>query len=104
MVLGSFGNVLVNKSRHYLLTILLGLLSGQYITINDLIIIYVLDNALTQFGEHLVFDQCFKQTLFVNYFTVIISVSNGNGTVNKSRQYVLAILIGLLRYHHITNH
>ena len=42
-----------------------------------------------------------KQTLHVSYFTEGISGSFGNGPVNKSKHYLLDIIIGLLRYHSI---
>ena len=51
----------------------------------------------------MVFDQRFKQTLGVSYFTEMILGSNVNGPVNKIRHYVLAILPGLLRDNYAIN-
>ena len=47
-------------------------------------------------GVTLVLNKVFKQTLCFGYFTELILGSFGNGPVNKSRHYVLAILLGLL--------
>ena len=44
-------------------------------------------------------DKWFKQTLRVSYFTELVLGSFGNGPVNKTRHFVLDILLGLLRYH-----
>ena len=52
-------------------------------------------------GVHLVFDQWYKQTLYVGYFNELILGSFGNGQVNKIRQYVLDIILGLLRDHSV---
>ena len=46
---------------------------------------------------HLVLDQWFNQTLCVRYFPELVSVSFGNGPVNKIRHYFLSIILGLLR-------
>ena len=64
---------------------------------------YVLSNSLNLSGVHLVFDQWYKQTLYVSYFTQLVLGSFGNGQVNKIRQYVLAILLSLLRDNYVKN-
>ena len=50
---------------------------------------------MTRLGRHLVLNQCFNQTISVINVTESISRSFGNGTVNKSRHYVLTFLPGL---------
>ena len=72
--MGSLCNEPVNKIRHY-----------------------VLAYSITWLGVPLEFDQCFKETLCVRYFTELISGSLGNGKAIKSRHYVLDIILGLLR-------
>ena len=62
---------------------------------------YVLSNSLNLSGVHLVFDQWYKQTLYVSYSTEFILGSFGNGQANKTRLYVLAIILGLLRDHSV---
>ena len=59
-------------------------------------------NSLTWLS-FLVFYQWYKQTICLIYFTEIIPVSFGIGPVNKCRQYLLAILLGLLRDNSLMN-
>ena len=59
--------------------------------------------SLTSLGVHLLFDEWCKQTLWFSYFTETVLGSLDNGSVNKIRHYVLAILVGLLMYHSIMN-
>ena len=56
----------------------------------------VLADLTNLLGVTLVLNKGFKQTLCFGYFTELILGSFGNGPVNKSRHYVLAILLGLL--------
>ena len=63
----------------------------------------MLANSLTWLGVHSVFDQLFDQTVYVSYFTDTIYCSNGNEQVNKSRHYVLDIILDLLRGRSIKN-
>ena len=50
----------------------------------------------------MVLDQRFKPTLCVSYFTELISGSFGNVPEEKSRHYVLAILLDVFRDYSIT--
>ena len=58
---------------------------------------------MTLLGVPLVFEKWFKQTLCFRYFTETISRSFGNIPVNKIRQCVFAIILGLLRDPYMTN-
>ena len=64
---------------------------------------YVLADSLTWFGVHVLLDKWFKQTLCVSHLTELISGSFGNGPVDKSRHFLLALLLGLLGDQYITN-
>ena len=79
-----FGNGPVNKSRHYVLYFLLFLLWDHCVTKVNKIRHYLLDNSLTWLWVHLVLYQWFKHTLFVRYFTQLISGSFINSTVKKA--------------------
>ena len=57
----------------------------------------MLATSLIWSGVHLVLNKLFNQTTRDSYFTEISLGSFGNVPVNKSRHYVLAILLGLLR-------
>ena len=57
---------------------------------------------MTWLGVPLVLEQWFKQTLYVSYYTGMISGSIGNVPVNKSRYYVLHIIPGILWDHSVT--
>ena len=58
---------------------------------------------MTSLGVNSVFYQWFIQTLCVGHYTNLISAWFVNGTVNKIRHYVLAVLLGLFRERSITN-
>ena len=64
---------------------------------------YVLENSLTLLGINMLLGQCFMQTLCFSYFTELILGSFGNGTVNKSTQYVLETLKETIISHYVTN-
>ena len=101
--LGSFDNIPVNKSIHYVLAILLGLWCDNFcIKPVNKSRHCVLSDYLSLLVVHLVLVQWFRQTLCVSYFTELVFGSFGNRQVNKSRHYVLAIPIGLFRYNYVT--
>ena len=103
--MGSFGNVPVNKIRHYVLDILLGLLNVSLcIEPVNKIRHFVLDDSIALLGVYLVLYQWFNQTLCVKYFTEMISGSFDNRPVNKIRHCVFSILIGLFMDSNLTNH
>ena len=60
-------------------------------------------DLITWLRIHMVFDQWFNHTIFVVYFTGFISILFGNVPVNKIRQHLLDILLGLFRYNYVTN-
>ena len=63
----------------------------------------MLDKSLTSLGVYLVLGQIFNQTLCVTNFTELILVSVGNGQVNRSRHYMLDILLCLFMDNYIKN-
>ena len=105
MISGSFGNVPVNKTRHYFLAILLGFL-WYYCVTNKWIKADTMCYLIHWLGQGwlLVLLQWFNQTLWVSYFTELVSGSLSIGPVNKIRHYVLAILLVQLRYYVVTDH
>ena len=97
IILSSFGNIPVNKTktlgvRDYT-KFMYGSLCNEPVNQNRH---YLLANSLTSSWVTLVLDQWFKQTLCVRYFTEIILGSFGDVTINKIRQFVLSNILGLL--------
>ena len=65
---------------------------------------YVLDHLLSLLWVHLVLDKWFKQTLCVKYFTELFLGSFDNVPDIKTRHYLLAIILGLMRDYYVMNH